>query len=245
MKTSFDPILAPVITQKLAEGDKPAVARQVRQVGFWIIAAQTGIALALGIPGAAVMGLVGPQFAAGAGALGFLLAAEAVAATAAVSESALVYVARHRNLLISLLMIAAQALFTVAIIVGLDVLGWPEDPMRRQAFQAGGRGARADARARLGLRAEGALARRAPRRAGAGLALVADLGGGGGGSGRRRLRGAAAPLRMEQAGLGTPLILLTFGYVVWRRGFTKEDRALFRRHGPEEPTLPPPGTSAP
>ena len=71
LKTSFDPILAPVITQKLAEGDKPAVARQVRQVGFWIIAAQTGIALALGIPGEAVMGLVGPQFVGGTGALGF------------------------------------------------------------------------------------------------------------------------------------------------------------------------------
>jgi len=40
LKTSFDPILAPVITQKLAEGDKGAVARQVRQVGFWIIAAR-------------------------------------------------------------------------------------------------------------------------------------------------------------------------------------------------------------
>ena len=60
LKTSFDPILAPVITQKLAEGDKAAVARQVRQVGFWIIAAQAAIALALGIPGEAVMGLVGP-----------------------------------------------------------------------------------------------------------------------------------------------------------------------------------------
>ena len=59
LKTSFDPILAPVITQKLAEGDKEAVARQVRQVGFWIIAAQAAIALALGIPGEAVMGLVG------------------------------------------------------------------------------------------------------------------------------------------------------------------------------------------
>ena len=33
LKTSFDPILAPVITQKLAEGDKKAVAKQVRQVG--------------------------------------------------------------------------------------------------------------------------------------------------------------------------------------------------------------------
>jgi hypothetical protein len=88
LKTSFDPILAPVITQKLSEGDKVAVARQVRQVGFWVIAAQAGIALALGIPGEAVMGLVGPAFVAGTAALAFLLFAEVVAATAAVSEAA-------------------------------------------------------------------------------------------------------------------------------------------------------------
>ena len=68
LKTSFDPILGPVITQKLAEDDKPAIARQVRQVGFWIIAAQLGIALALGIPGEAVMGLVGATFIGGTGA---------------------------------------------------------------------------------------------------------------------------------------------------------------------------------
>src|SRR3546814_10829897 len=55
LKTSFDPILRPVITQKLAEGDQATVAKQVRQVGFWIIAAKAGVALALGIPGEAVM----------------------------------------------------------------------------------------------------------------------------------------------------------------------------------------------
>jgi hypothetical protein len=73
LKTSFDPILGPVITQKLAENDRPAVAKQVRQVGFWIIAAQVGVALALAIPGEAVMGLVGPNFVGGTGALAFCL----------------------------------------------------------------------------------------------------------------------------------------------------------------------------
>jgi O-antigen/teichoic acid export membrane protein len=88
LKTSFDPILGPVISRNLEDGDKAAVARQVRQVGFWVIAAQGGVALALGIPGEAVMGLVGAGFVAGTAALGFLLAAEVVAATAAVSEAA-------------------------------------------------------------------------------------------------------------------------------------------------------------
>ena len=119
LKTSFDPILAPVITQKLAEGDRAAVARQVRQVGFWIIAAQAGIGLALGIPGEAVMGMVGPEFIGGTAALAFLLAAEVIAATAAVSEAALVYVARHRNLLISLLMIGIQAVITVSFLLAM------------------------------------------------------------------------------------------------------------------------------
>ena len=40
LKTSFDPILGPVIARNVAKGDKAAIARQVRQVGFWVIAAQ-------------------------------------------------------------------------------------------------------------------------------------------------------------------------------------------------------------
>ena len=59
-----------------------------------------------------------------------------VAATAAVSEAALVYVARHRNLLISLLMIAIQAALTVAFILGIDAAaGRPDSarPTRRRA----------------------------------------------------------------------------------------------------------------
>jgi hypothetical protein len=29
--------------------------------------------------------------------------------------------------------------------------------------------------------------------------------------------------------LGVPLILAVFGYVIWKRGFTEDDRTLFRR----------------
>ena len=244
LKTSFDPILAPVITQKLAEGDKAAVARQVRQVGFWIIAAQMGIALSLGIPGEAVMGLVGPQFVGGTAALAFLLAAEAVAATAAVSEAALVYVARHRNLLISLLMLGVQALLTVTIIVGLDLADWPSDENQRQAFQAAG--------AALALCLALGLASVLKAN------LLAHLLGAPVQGWRWSLIWAAAaatlvgfgftalPRRFEWSELvfGIPIILLSFGYIIWRRGFTAEDRALFRRHSGEEPSLPPPGSGA-
>src|SRR3546814_1393961 len=126
LKTSFDPILGPVITRNLGEKNYSAIARQVSQVGFWIIAAQAGIALALGIPGEAVMGLVGPNFVGGTGALAFLLAAEVVAATAVVSEAALVYMARHRNLMISLAMIAVQAGLSFPFILFARALNWSD-----------------------------------------------------------------------------------------------------------------------
>src|SRR5690606_24181888 len=50
LKTSFEPILGPVLTRKVKEHDYAAIARQICQVGFWITAAQAGVALALGIP---------------------------------------------------------------------------------------------------------------------------------------------------------------------------------------------------
>jgi O-antigen/teichoic acid export membrane protein len=229
LKTSFDPILAPVITQKLAEGDKAAVAKQVRQVGFWIIAAQAGIALALGITGEAVMGLVGPQFVGGTAALAFLLAAEVIAATAAVSEAALVYVARHRNLMISTLMIAAQAVLTVSIIVSMRALDWPG------AYQAAGAalalalalGLSSILKARLLCRLLGAPVqgwRWSLVWAAAAASVVGFI-------------AVQLPEWMELS-LGAPAILVAFGLVIWYRGFTQEDRALFRKHGPEEPTLP-------
>jgi O-antigen/teichoic acid export membrane protein len=231
LKTSFDPILAPVITQKLAEGDKVAVARQVRQVGFWIIAAQAAIALALGIPGEALMGLFGEKgaFVGGTAALAFLLLAEVVAATAAVSEAALVYVARHRNLMISMLTIGTQALLTIAIILALRQGGWS------QAHQAAG--------AALALALALGLASILKARL-LGRLLGAPVQGW-----RWSLIWATAAAGLVgfvfsrlpewlELGVGAPAILVTFGVMIWYRGFTHEDRALFRRHGPEEPSLP-------
>jgi O-antigen/teichoic acid export membrane protein len=123
LKSSFDPILGPVITRALKDKDYAAIARQVCQVGFWITAMQAGIALALGIPGEAIMGLVGPNFVGGTGALAFLLAAEVVAAMAVVSEAALIYVARFRNLVISIATIGLQALLTVVATQFVDRYG--------------------------------------------------------------------------------------------------------------------------
>jgi O-antigen/teichoic acid export membrane protein len=239
LKTSFDPILGPVIARNLKEGDKAAVAKQVRQVGFWVIGAQLGVALALAIPGEAVMGLVGPAFVAGTAALAFLLGAEVVAAMAAVSEAALIYVARHRNMLISLAMLALEAGLAVALILTMRALDMPV------MFQATGPamalllalGFAAVAKSRLLCAILGA------RVNGWRWPLIWATAAGG-------VVGWLATLLPEWAELlfGIPGILIAFGTVLWTKGFKSEDRELFRMNKKEidelqELEIPVPGTT--
>ncbi|MEO9635425.1 MAG: oligosaccharide flippase family protein [Parasphingorhabdus sp.] len=219
LKTSFDPILGPVITRNLEAGNMKAIASQVSQVGFWIIAAQIGIALALAIPGEAVMGLVGPNFVGGTGALAFLLAAEAVAATAVVSESALVYIARHRNLLISLSMLLLQAALSVAFIQICMLLGW--GPL----FQAA-----AVAAALMVALAYASIVKaiflskllEAPVNGWRWTLLLAV--------GVASGIGYLATYLPEWAELivGIPMILGSYAWIIWRWGFGPEDRKLFK-----------------
>ena len=235
LKTSFDPILGPVISRNIAAGNKAAVAQQVRQVGFWVIAAQSGVALALAIPGEGVLGLVGPAFVSGTAALAVLLFAEVVAATATVSESALIYIARKRNMGISLAMIGIQAGFSVVLILVAKRLGWSE--IAQACGPAIGLllalGIAAIAKARLlshllkapvsGWRWELVWA--------AAAAVVA---------------GQLAILLPEWAELsvGLPAIMIAFGAVLWWRGFSPEDRELFKmkKSDIEELSLPDPST---
>jgi O-antigen/teichoic acid export membrane protein len=224
LKTSFDPILGPVITRNLQAKNYGEIARQVGQVGFWIIAAQAGIALALGITGEAVMGLVGPQFVGGTAALAFLLAAEVAAATAVVSESALVYMARHRNLLLSLAMLALQVLLSVALIKLGDMTPFWKD-------QGGLMHAAAVAAALMLSLAAGSVAKSLllSRLLNERLtilrwtllpAMVVAI-----------LVGMVAIRLPEWAelALGIPAILGSYCWVIWRWGFGPEDRVLFKR----------------
>jgi O-antigen/teichoic acid export membrane protein len=235
LKTSFDPILGPVISRNIAAGDKAAVARQVRQVGFWVIAAQGGVALALGIPGEAVMGLVGAGFVAGTAALAFLLGAEVVAATAAVSEAALIYTARHRNMMISLAMIVLEGLLAAALIVGMRRLGWPimwqaTGPALALALSLG---FAAVAKALLLRRVLGhpVSGWRWPLIWAAAAAVAV---------------GAIIVRLPEWAELafGIPAILGAFGAMLWFKGFGPEDRELFRMRKAdiEDLSLPDPST---
>lgn len=227
LKTSFDPILGPVITRNLQTKNYGEIAKQVGQVGFWIIAAQAGIALALGIPGEAVMGLVGPEFVGGTAALAFLLAAEVAAATAVVSESALVYMARHRNLLISIAMLAVQALVSVGLIMLADDL-----PLKTEyvgLYQA--------AAVACGLMVSLGIGSFIKSRFLAKLldekiriwrwALLPAISAG-------ALLGiviVSLPPRFEwvELAIGIPAILAIYSWIIWRWGFGHDDRILFRK----------------
>lgn len=228
LKTSFEPILGPVITRNLAEGRLSAIAAQVSQVGFWIIAAQIGVALALGIPGEAVLGLVGPEFVSGNAALAFLLAAEAVAATAVVSEAALVYLARHRNLALSLLTVTVQALLSVGFILLAKQMALP--PMFYAISVAAALmlalGFASVLKARLLARLLGAPVNNLR------WALVWATGG-------ATVLGWAATKLPEWAELilGVPMILAIYCWIIWTRGFGPSDRALFRNQGSEGEAL--------
>lgn len=219
LKTSFDPILGPVISRGVAEGRLKDVAAQVAQVGFWVLAAQTGVALALGIPGEAVMGLAGATFVAGTAALGLLLAAEVVASTAVTSEAALVYLAPRRNLLLSLGMIGLQAVLSVAFCLVVERMGWP--PILYGVAVALALvlalAAASLVKARLLARLTGA-----PVHGWRPALFVAAAG--------AIVLGYGATMLPEWAELliGVPVILAVYGWIIWTRGFGPADRELLR-----------------
>jgi O-antigen/teichoic acid export membrane protein len=220
LKTSFEPILGPVLTRKLREKDYAAIAKQVCQVGFWITAAQAGVALALGIPGEAIMGLAGAQFIGGTGALGFLLAAEVVAATAVVAEAALIYVARLRNLWVSVGTIALQAALTVSAMLIAE----------RLEFNDGWRAASAAAALMLALGCSSLIK----------AVMLSRILGQRINNWRWALVWAAAAAVVVGQGVillpewaelafGIPALLGVYGWLIWTRGFGPDDRVLFTR----------------
>ena len=220
LKTSFEPVLGPAITKRLAVNDLKGIAAQVRQVTYWIIAAQVGIALALAIPGREVMALVGSGFTGGTATLGFLLAAEVIAAAAVVCEAALIYVARHTNMVISMIMLAMEAALGVGLMLVMRDQGLP------LAFQATGPaialcialGFASIVKTRLLHKKLGA-----PVSGWRWSILLASLAGLAAGIAVRWL----VPQQWQLL-VGVPVILGAFGVVLWHWGFGPEDRELFR-----------------
>jgi O-antigen/teichoic acid export membrane protein len=213
-------VLGPAIARRIAVGDRAAVAQQVRQVTYWIIAAQVGIALALAIPGRAVMALVGSGFTGGTAMLAFLLAAEVIAAAAVVSEAALIYVARKRNMLISIVMLVLEAGLAAALILIM------RDEKLPQTYQATGPAIALCVALGFASLAKSWLLKKELREPVSGWRW--DIG-------WAAAAGAIVGVGVRyllpetwQLIVGIPAILGAFGAVLWTKGFGPEDRELFR-----------------
>lgn len=223
LKVTFDPILAPVITNGLKQRNNAVIAGHLRQVGFWILAAQIGIALSLGMTGEAVLDLVGEGFGSGTMILNLLLLAEIAYVTGAVAETCLVYTARHRNLVLSVVTLGVQVGLTLAFIPLFRVLFPAESPNAAvngiapaAALLASGLFATV-VKSRL-LRAtlgEPVSGWRWPMLLAAGAAFAVGI------LVQRYL------VAYWELVLGLPAILATYGIVLWYRGFEEEDRLLF------------------
>ncbi|HWU95610.1 MAG TPA: oligosaccharide flippase family protein, partial [Sphingomonas sp.] len=232
LKSSFDPILAPVVTNSLADNDRKAVAKQVRQVGFWITSAQAACLVVFAIPAEGVMGLIGPEFVVGAGAMCILLVAEVLASTGAVCETGLIYIARHRNLMISLAVLLLQIALSFIFVFVARAQGWSEP------VQAAGPALALAVSLTIGSAVKAIMLRRllgAPV-VSIRLSFFVAIGAAG-------LVGSAftsLPRHYEWAELsiGMPAILVTFLYVIIKFGFGPEDRSLFRKLPKGEATLP-------
>jgi O-antigen/teichoic acid export membrane protein len=215
LKSSFDPILGPVLARNLAANNLAKVAAHIRQISFWVAAVQLGVVLAFGLVGKAAMGLFGPAFAGGVLVLVALLTVELFAAQAAVAEGALIYMARGRNLMWSVVGLVVQA--------GLSLWLVPmEGPL-------GG-----------GVGAALALAIAALLQSVAKSRLLQGLIGHPVSGWRISLLLCALPIiGLGQIVLRTPEpiqltigffgLLGSFGFLIWRFGFKGADRLLFSR----------------
>ena len=219
LKSSFDPILGPVLTRNIAAGNMAKAAGHVRQISFWVAAVQLGAVLALGIPGQGIMGLFGPIFATGVTVLAVLLTVELFAAQAAVAEGALIYVARGANLVWSLVGLAVQVALTLVLVPLDGPLG---------AMIGGGVGA-ALALAIAALLQSVAKSRLLQARLGHKVSgwrpslLLAGIPAFG--VGLLALR-TPEPIQLS---IGFCAILGSYGFIIWRFGFKGADRLLFAR----------------
>jgi len=158
-----------------------------------------------------------------------------VAAMAAVSEAALIYIASHRNMWISLTMIALEAALSVALIVvmrKLDLpLMWQATGPAIALLLSLGFAAIAKSMLLSGLLHAPVSGWRWPLVWAAAAGVIA---------------GEAAIQLPEWAELafGIPIIMVVFGAVLWTRGFGPQDRELFRMSKAEiaELSLPDPST---
>jgi len=91
IRQSFDPILAPVVSQSLNENNIQTVGHEMAQVSYWILSIQALIVSILFFYGEGLMGLFGAEFVVGGLILSIIVLGDSVNGTFGVSELLLIY----------------------------------------------------------------------------------------------------------------------------------------------------------
>jgi hypothetical protein len=158
--------------------------------------------------------------------LGFLLAAEVIAASAFVSEAALIYVARKRNMALSLVMLALEAGLAAGLIILMRHFPPDLTAHERLTWQSTGPAiALCIALAFASITKSRLLCRQVGERVSGwrwNLAWATAAG-----------IVVGVPVRLLlpeiwQLVICVPAILVAFGAVLWTKGFGPADRELFR-----------------
>lgn len=211
IRSSFDPILVPMLSRALKEGRPAEAAAALNQVGFWVLSFQLPVVLALGLPAEGVLGLFGPEFAVGGLVLALLLVTELAAAGSGLSEIGLIFTRPKANLAIASACLGLQAglsLWLVPLYGGVGAAGAllvavATAGIARQLLMGRVLG-HAVGMWRWSLLAAGAAA--------FGLGYAA--------------RGLPELWEML---IGIPAVLLLFGVLIWRFGYGPADRVLVSR----------------
>lgn len=120
IRQGFDPVLTPVVSQSIAEGDLSRVRGHLALVSRWILSVQMLLVLCFALYGRTLLGLMGGQFAQGALILTLLVVGDAVNGSLGVSELPLLYVRPAVNVVVgaALLVLDAALGFTLARAIG-------------------------------------------------------------------------------------------------------------------------------
>jgi hypothetical protein len=152
--------------------------------------------------------------------LGFLLAAEVIAATAFVSEAALIYMARTQNMILSLIMLALEAGLAAGLILAMRTEGL------ELAYQSTGPAIGLCLALGFASVTKASLLKKQLHARVSGLRwdlLWATAAGVVVGAGVHYFLSGFVQLI-----IGVPAIMAAFGAVLWKTGFGPEDRQLFK-----------------
>lgn len=212
LRSSFDPILVPMLSVALRSHDHATAGAHIRQVGFWVLALQIPVVLALSLPGEGVLGLFGPEFAVGVLVLAFLLIAELATANSSIPELALIFCRPKYNLVIAGFGLVLQGILSLLLVTRFGGEGVAFALLLSMAAVAIAKQALLQHYLKVSV-----AFWRWPLVWVGGVTFAAGY----------AARSLPEALQMV---LTVPGTLLLFGALIWVFGFTSEDRVLFQRH---------------